>query len=154
MIAGFCLQPVTGWPRYDHTTENGSMRPMDRWWIDQCQQPTHIRPFQWASNNRMSRNSTYDDKYNRFNAYFPGLSGSVSGSPKIAFGDCWSSTFYRPLYRQFNGTIISFLLIRNLQSFEIWFEFESDVPIWFDSNVAGRFKNFESPCLLRLPSYH
>jgi len=53
----------------------------------------------------------------------------------IAFGDCLSSTFYRPLYRQFNGTIISYLLTRDLQSFEIrigrpdLFRFKSDGPI-------------------------
>jgi len=31
------------------------------------------------------------------------------------------------------------------------FEFESDVPIPFDSKVTGRFENFESPRLPRLP---
>jgi len=32
--------------------------------------------------------------------------------------------------------------IRDLQSFEILFEFESAVPIRFDSTVMGRFENF------------
>jgi len=42
--------------------------------------------------------------------------------------------------------------IRDLRSFEIRFEFESDVPIRFDSKVTGQFKNFELPCLPRLVS--
>jgi len=47
----------------------------------------------------------------------------------------------------------SFTQNRDLRSFEIRFEFESDVPIRFDSIVTGRFENFESPRLPRLPSY-
>ena len=34
------------------------------------------------------------------------------------------------------------------------FECESDFPIRFDSKMSGRFENFESPRLPRLPSYH
>jgi len=43
---------------------------------------------------------------------------------------------------------------RDLWSFEIRFEFESNVPIRFDSKVMDRFENFESLHLPRLPSYH
>ena len=46
------------------------------------------------------------------------------------------------------------LLTRDLRSFEIRFEFESDIPIRFRSKVMGQFENFESPRLPRLPSYH
>ena len=42
---------------------------------------------------------------------------------------------------------------RDLRRFDIRFKFESYVPIRFDSKVTGRFENFESPCLPRLPSY-
>ena len=41
-----------------------------------------------------------------------------------------------------------------MRSFQILFEFESDVQIRFDSKVTGRFENFESPRLPRLPSYN
>jgi len=41
----------------------------------------------------------------------------------------------------------------DMRSFDIRYEFESDVPIGFDSKVTRWFENFESPCLPRLPSY-
>ena len=46
------------------------------------------------------------------------------------------------------------LFDRDMRSFQILFEFESDVQIRFDSKVTDRFENFESPRLPRLPSYH
>ena len=45
-----------------------------------------------------------------------------------------------------HNTVTSYLESRDLQSFEVWFEFESAVPIWFDSKVVGGFENFWIGC--------
>jgi len=43
---------------------------------------------------------------------------------------------------KFGAKIFSADYTRDPQSFEIWFEFESAVPIRFDSKVMSRFENF------------
>ena len=66
----------------------------------------------------------------------------------------WPFLAFTSFISQWPLKIEAYKITRDMRSFQILFELESDVQIRFDSKVTGRFENFESPRLSRLPSYH